>query len=153
MAYTSTAQVQGLIGAFTISDTSVPSLTQVNSIIDSISDEIDSVLAGIGFTVPVSTPDYFTRRLALLNAYGVAAAVLKSAFPEARGPGENPAYAFWETRYRDGIKALRSEQDIPSTSAATGSGTPSSYFLRNPDEEEVLGDLAGASQFKIGDVW
>ena len=73
-------------------------------------------------------------------------------FPEATGPGESPAFRFWEMKYQAALKLLRDGTDIPTDLMAGGTDNPlpTSYFVRNPDEEEELGDLAGASQFKIG---
>lgn len=157
MAYAALARIQGILGRFRIDEDSVPNNTQAESIIDDISDEIDGVLSGLGVTVPVTTPAWFLDKLAILNSYGAAAAILKSAFPEAQGPGENPAYAFWEARYRTGLKALKDQTEVPSSiinGATSGSNIrPSGYFTRNPDEEEELGDLEGASLFKIDTVF
>lgn len=156
MAYASLARIQGLLGRFVIDDDSNPNHTQAESIIDDISDEIDGVLSGLGATVPVTTPAWFLDKLAILNGYGAAATILKSAYPEAQGPGENPAYAFWEARYRKGLQALKDKTEIPLSILGGNSGSsirPSGYFTRNPDEEEELGDLEGASLFKVSTVF
>lgn len=151
MTYAALSDLQGSLAYLTIGASSVPTSTQVGVILDDISDEIDTVLAGQGMAPPITAPDYFVGRLKRLNVYGAAAAVLKSFFPEARGQGENPAYAFWEARYRDGLKALRSGADIPSSITESKANLqPSGYFTRNPDAEEVLGSLAGDSMFKVG---
>ena len=156
MSYALLARVQGMIATITIDASSVPTSTQATQMIDDVSDEIDAVLGGVGVSVPVTAPSWFLNRLALLNSYGAAAMILKSAYPEASGPGENPAYAFWESRYKEGLKAIRSGQDVPASLITSGENQgmqPSSYFTRNPDEEEELGDLEGASLFKIGQVF
>lgn len=149
-AYATLAELKGALAYLTIGASSVPNQTQVQTLIDDTSSEIDTVLGGRGITPPVTTPAHFVRRLALLNVYGAAAATLKAFFPEARGAGENPAYAFWEARYREGLKALRTGDDIPTdVGGGDESLLPSSYFTRNPDQEETLGDLAGASMFTV----
>lgn len=148
--YTTLAKVQGMLPAFTLDGTSVPTSTQAQVLIDEVAAEIETVLAGAGVTVPVTTPDYFVTRLSILNAYGATAAILKAAYPEATGPGENPAYAFWESRYKMGLAALRKGEDVPLDQVQAG---PSTYFTRNPDEEEILGDLAGDHKFKIDQVF
>lgn len=155
MSYALIADLKAVIPYLTISSSTVPTLVQATAILDDTSSEIDTVLAGRGITPPVTTPTYFVERLRLLNTYGAAAAVLKGFFPEADagsggGLGANPAWKFWEDRYREGLKALRSGADIP-TDLGTGISNvaPSGYFTRNPEVEEELGTLAGASAFKV----
>lgn len=150
MSYATVTDLKAVIPFLTISSSTVPTLVQVTAIVDDTSSEIDTVLAGRGIAPPVASPDYFVDRLRLLNSYGAAAATLKAFFPEHTGPGEQPAFAFWETRYREGLKALRTGDDIPTSMGEGESNVkPSGYFTRNPNEEETLGDLAGASMFKV----
>src|SRR3954471_18491998 len=107
MAYATITDVTGLIAQFPLSVGSKPSTSQATTIMTDISSEIDVALSSAGVTVPVTTPQYFLDWLGRLNAYGAAAAVLKSMFPGATGPEETPAYAFWEARYREGLAAIR----------------------------------------------
>lgn len=154
MSYATLSRVQNLLGAITINSTTTVTTTMATQMVDDTSDEIDTVLSGLGFTTPVTAPDSFLNRLALLTCYGAAAMILKSAYPEQNGPGMNPAYAFWEKRYQDGLNLLRKGKDIPPIVANTDSSNlPSSYFTRNPDEEETLGDLEGSSMFKTDMVF
>ena len=52
-------------------------------------------------------------------------------------------YQFWESRYQRALKALRDGSAIPAGLAASSAQVmPSTYFTRNPDEEEALGDIA-----------
>ena len=140
MSYASLSDTQGLIAKFPVGATSKPNTAEANSIIDDVSNEIDTRLAGAGYTVPITTPDYLLGWCKALNTYGAAAAILKSMFPDSVGTGETPAYAFWESRYKDGLTALT------TTEAAGGIGAayvaPSTYLTRNPDSEEALGDIA-----------
>lgn len=153
MTYTSVAQVQALIASYPIGASSKVTPTQVQLMMGAVSDEIDVALASNGISTPITNPAGFVSRLAILNAYGTAAMVLKSGYPEATGSGADPAYAFWEARYQAGLKSLFDGSGIPNdvlVLTGTGSIQPSSYFTRNPDEEEILGDLEGASMFKTG---
>jgi hypothetical protein len=145
MAYAVLADIQALIAKFTIGATTKPTSTQATAIIDDVSAEVDAALAGAGFAVPVTTPTWFVNYLGLVNQYGAASAILKAMFPEAAGATEqNPAvYAFWESRYQRALKALRDGSAIPpGLAAGAAQVTPSTYFTRNPDEEEDLGDIA-----------
>jgi hypothetical protein len=142
MAYSEPADVQDLVG-FELSSTSKPTEAQATALVDQVAAEVDSVLAGAGYMVPVTAPDYFLSALKLLNSAGAAAAILKVMFPDATGAAESPAYAFWDKWYRDGLARLRDGSGVPpdvtTNSAAVG---PSTYFTRNPDAEEELGDIA-----------
>ena len=143
MSYAVIADVQGVIPKWTFSGTTKPSTTQATAIIDAVSEEIDSILAARGIAVPVTAPAHFLAALVMLNVYGGAARILRAAFPDATGPGETPAYAYWEKQYDEGIAGLRNGTAIPrSVSASDLYVDPSTYFTRNPDEEEDLGDIA-----------
>ena len=150
MAYGTLADVQGLLAQFTIDAASKPTATQAGVIVTDISNEIDGRLSGAGFTVPVTMPTYFVDWLALLNAYGAAAAVLKSMFPDAIEEGKTPVYAFWEARYKDGLKAI-SDGSVSPPESPTNSNVviPSTYLTNNPDEELDLGAIA-EPMFKVG---
>ena len=153
MTYATLDEVRGLMAQFTIDATSTPTATEATAILDETSDEIDMRLSAAGVAIPATAPAGFLNFLGRLNAYGTAAAILKSMFPGATGAAETPAYAFWEKRYRDGLKAIVDGSAIPPD-AATGSGTvnPSTYFTRNPDAEEDLGDIA-EPRFKMNKVF
>lgn len=155
MAYATMTDLQGMISQFTITSTSVPTTTQATLLITDTASEIDARLAAKGVTVPVASPASFVRALALLNAYGAAAAVLKSKFPAAIGPGETPAWAFWEKRYQDGLDAISDGSMLPpdvTGSAGSDFVLPSTYLTENPDTEVDTGVIA-EPMFKIGKVY
>ena len=143
MAYADLDDVQGLIAKWTVGTTTTPTMTQATAIINDVSFEIDAALSANGIAVPVTTPAWFVSWLSLANQYGAAAAILKSMFPGATGPDETPAYAFWESRYQKALKGIKDGSLIPpglATNEATVAA--STYFTRNPDTEEDLGDIA-----------
>lgn len=143
MPYAVIGDVQELIAQYPLSVSSAPTTAQATQIVLDISNEIDVMLSGAGFSVPVTTPSYFVDWLGLLNGYGAAAAVLKSMFPNAVGPGETPAYAFWEARYKEGLKAIADGTISPPESPSNANFVlASTYLTRNPDTEEALGDIA-----------
>lgn len=143
MAYASAADVANLHAKFPTSATSKPTTTQAGFIIVDISNEIDVALAAQGVSVPVTAPQYFVDWLGILNAYGAAAAILKSMFPDATGAAESPAYAFWEKRYQEGLASLRDGSGIPPEIVGSGSNyvRPTTYLTENPDEEYDLGEI------------
>ena len=145
MTYADAADVNRLIAKFPPGAATAPTETQATELITEIDNEVNVALSSVGVTVPVTTPAYFLDWLGLVVAYGAAAAILKSMFPQSAGTSDaNPSiYAFWERRYRDALKQIRSGDAIPDEITAGGLyAAPSTYFTRNPDEEEDLGDIA-----------
>ena len=143
MTYAVIADVQGVIPKWILDGSSTPSNAQATAIIDAVSEEIDTVIAARGITVPVAAPAHFLAGLVMLNVYGGAARVLRAMFPDATGPGETPAYAYWEKQYDEGIAGLKNGSAIPASVEAAGVYVdPSTYFTRNPDTEEDLGEIA-----------
>lgn len=140
MAYATVPDVERLMAQFVIGSSTKPTETQVETIIADTEQEINAILAGRRITVPVTQPTEFVGWLKLLVSYGATAAVLKSMFPSAAGPGETPAYAFWESRYKAGLKGLSDGTLLPAE-YQTGI-KPNTYFTRNPSSEESLGDIA-----------
>tara|TARA_Y100000310_G_scaffold94659_1_gene92412 strand:- start:466 stop:939 length:474 start_codon:yes stop_codon:yes gene_type:complete len=157
MAYASTSDVNRVLGPHEATATTAVTLTDLGNIIDGISAQIDSVLKGAGVgTVPVtsSADSTFATFLIAVNIWGAAGEYLKGLFPEATGPGESPAFAFWQKKYTDTLKAWREGKDLPSgLTGGSNDQAPSTYFTRNPDEEELLGDLAEASMTKLADMF
>lgn len=145
MAYAAISDIQGLMAKFTIGASTKPTTTQVTTIITQVSAEIDSVIAGAGYAVPVMAPAWFLDALKILNGYGAASAVLRSMFPEKSGAGEAAVAmeSYYATQYQRGLKRLETGAAIPPDLATgTAQVTPSTYFTRNPDAEEDLGDIA-----------
>lgn len=143
MAYCDTDDAQALLPKFTLSASTKPTTTQVTQFCDDISAEVDIYLARAGVTVPVTTPTTLMTWLRKVTADGVAAMTLKAMFPDQLGPAETPAYAFFEKRYQDALKLMK-DGDFISSIVGTSSDLldVSTYFTRNPDEEEELGEIA-----------
>lgn len=152
-AYATLADVQGSGAQIVLNATSKPTDTQAQKIIDDTAAEINVRLGGAGYAVPVVTPTEAVQWLGFVNVYGALAAILKSKFPDATGEGDTPAYAFWEKRYQDALDDISNGViSFPTTPTGTGHITPSTYFTRNPDEEEFLGEIA-EPMFKKSDVY
>lgn len=152
MAYAEVSDVQELIAQFPIGAASKPTHEQVQNIITDTEYEVNVNLSARGLTVPVTTPDYFVGWLGRVVTYGAAAAVLKSMFPNATGPAETPAYAFWEARYRTALKGINDGTFTPTGGGANVRISPSAYFTKYPDEDKSLGDIAEPF-FKRAKVW
>ena len=144
MAYSTVDQVRSRMAQFSIGTSTKPTTAQVTTFLDEIDSEINVILTGHGIETPVTTPADFVTWLSNVAANGVTALVLKSMFPNTVGPGETPAWAFFEKRYQDALKMLREGGVIPGADSQA-----STYFTRNPVTEE---DLGGISEplFRIG---
>tara|TARA_Y100000310_G_scaffold333905_2_gene412438 strand:+ start:12429 stop:12902 length:474 start_codon:yes stop_codon:yes gene_type:complete len=157
MAYATTAQVNRILGPHEATATTAVTLTDLGNLIDGISAQIDTVLKGAGVSVvPVtsSVDSTFATFLIAVNIWGAAAEYLKGLFPEATGPGESPAFAFWQKKYADTLAAWRKGEDLPSgLTGGANDQAPSGYFTRNPEEEEVLDDLAENPMNKLSDLF
>ena len=129
----------------------------LDRIIDDIAGEIDFLLDSLGATVPITTPTFFFNFLRGLNADGATATALKAVFPEATTLGrlqttfaESPAYVYYWKRYTDGLKLLQ-ERGLPT--ALSTRREFATYFTRHPEEEAILGELAGDHMFTVGKDW
>lgn len=150
MAYCALSDVQALLPKFTLSATTKPNQTQVTQFLDDVTAEIDIYLARGGVGTPVTTPTTFVTWLRKVCQTGVAAMTLKAMFPDQVGPAETPAYAYFEKQYRDALKLMLDGDFISSIIGASSDLMDvSTYFTRNPDEEEELGEIA-EPLFKIG---
>src|SRR3990172_2903351 len=127
MAYAALSDVQGLLAKWEITASSKPNATQAGAIITQVSAEIDSVISSAGYAVPVTTPAWFLDALKLLNCYGAAAAIIRSMFPDATGPDETPAYAYYAAQYKAGLARLAADGIPPDVPRGTGTVNPSTY--------------------------
>ena len=156
MAYATSAEVQAAIAKFTITSTTKPTSSQLTTILAEIDGYIDSILSAKGIAVPITAPAHFTQALQSIGVAGTAARVLKSMFPDAVGADETPAYAYWQARFDDGIKALVDGSLIPDDPLVIGTTSgyvaPSTYLTNNPDEEVDLGTI-GEPFFTRGKVF
>jgi len=143
MAYSTSTIIQGLLAQFTLGASSKPTDTQIGTIIAEVDADLNVALAGQGIVVPVTTPAYYVTWLEGVSAAGSAARVLKSMFPNTTGAGETPAYAFWQKIYTDALAGIKSGAMIPPDAISGGTRfAPTTYFTRNPDEEEDLGIIS-----------
>ena len=111
------------------------------------------ILTGRGVVVPVSADDddEFTEFLGVIVADGASALVLKSWFPEAAGPAQSPAYAFYQARYKDGKKALM-DGNYPSGLPTTDKSVPPSTVLTRYPGGVPYSRITGPV-FRIGQEW
>lgn len=130
-AYCSQAQVQELLPvAFTISTTSKPNASQVESFRKSCAANINSALAVGGVaTVPIdSTTPVFLDDITRLNAIGAAAQVLMAAFPASQGPGSSSLGRDYWKEFNDRLAGFRKGDGIPADVGRDSAGEAASYF-------------------------
>lgn len=151
-------QLLGRIGDGAIGTGKIFTEDEVTDLIDSHSDEINTILRSKGVVLPIDTGgdegaefvDYITR----LVAHGTGAAVLRGISPEVRGTGGGTAWDFHETRYRDGKKLLTAGLSIPpGLLGGAGENDPDGYFEQNPDEVPVTGANFDDIQFSVDRVF
>lgn len=149
MAYATEVRVESLMSQFDISGSTKPTTVQVARIITDVDAELDVALAAQGVTTPVTAPTDFLNWLIGISSIGVTARVCRSAFPDVAGPGEQPAFRYWQKLYDGALDGIKDGSMIPPTVATGGAVSPSTYLTRNPDTEENLGDIA-EPKFKMG---
>jgi hypothetical protein len=152
MAYTTEVEVEALVAnAGDFGAATKPTSDQLTVIIDEIASEINTHLAARGITVPFVSSgsgeqDEFATFLSAVNAWGATASALKSRYPDVFGPGEIPAYAFWEKKYQAALDDIDEGVGIPTSVASSAAiASPSTMNTRNPDENEDLGLRANPS--------
>jgi len=130
VAYCTITDVQTLNPKRTYNVSSTPTQPQVETIIDQVAAEIDTVLLGRGISVPVTSPTQFVAFLKGLNAHGAAAMAEMGMYPEASGMGATPhGQRLWNI-YNKMLDRLRTG-DLPT---AAQTGDPRSFFEQYPDE-------------------
>lgn len=153
MAYTTETEVEGLVvnAGDGFDATSAPTTAQLAVISDEIASEMDAHLSARGLSVPFVSDgsgeqDAFATFLSAVNAWGAAASALKSRFPDALGPGETPAYAFWEKKYQQALDDIDAGIAVPSSVSSSASiAAPSTMNTKYPDEDADLGARANPS--------
>jgi len=133
MAYCTITEVEALNpqrGAYSAS--TKPTSTQVEAHIVTISDELDTIIAGRGLTVPVTAPAEFLSHLKQVNAYGAAALAEMGMFPEAGGLGTSPQGDRLWGIYTRALEFIKTGK-LPVTAQ---SGDPSSFFEENTGDTE-----------------
>ena len=122
-----------------LTTTTSPTLAEAVQIQDGITADIDAALAIGGLSVPVTTPAALVSWLAAVESWGTCAEILKARFQDPSGINSEATWAFFETRYQAAIAAIRTGTAVTLSGSPT---MPQSYFTRNPDVDEDLGDLA-----------
>lgn len=124
------------------SDTSYPTEAQVLVLLEDIAGEIDTVLSGAGYTVPVTTPATLLSAVTRLNALGAAAMAHMGMFPESvgAGPTSDLGSRLWKM-YTDGLERLV-EAGKAGATGTTGTATSArSYQVDNPTETAAAQSL------------
>lgn len=122
-----------------LTSSTVPTLAEAAAIQDGITGQINAALAAAGLSTPVTSPSELVAWLASIEAYGLCAEVLKVRFQDASGVNSGASWAFFERRFDAGMDRLWAGKGLDELAGSTC--MPQSYFTRNPDTVEDLGDL------------
>lgn len=122
-----------------LSTTTTPNLAQAAGIIAGQSARINAILAGRGLGVPVTSPQVFVESLKETCINCAASVILRARFPDQDGPSSEKGWKFFEDRCQEGLAGLKDGSEIPADVVAGRAVGPSTYFTRNPDEDETLG--------------
>lgn len=121
MVYCTITNIQALNTKRTYSATTTPTTTQVEAFITRIAEEIDAVLAGRNFTVPLTAPAPLLAYLTHVNALGAAALAEQAMFPETTAPGTSASGVLLWKQYQDALNFLRTGA-LPTTGSTGASG-------------------------------
>lgn len=103
-------RVGDLLTARALTSSTIPSLSQVELIIDDVAADLNTALQAAGYSVPVSTGDPYAHRwLQAVNEDGAAAAVLATmpvtAIRVSMDDAGNRANYYYQ-RFQDGLKRI-----------------------------------------------
>jgi len=112
-------------------NTSKPTEAQVLVLLEDIAGEIDTVLAGAGYTVPITTPAALLSAVTRLNALGAAAMAHMGMFPESVGAGQTSDLGsrLWRM-YTDGLERLV-EAGAAGASGKTGTAVSARGYQKD----------------------
>ena len=134
MPYCELEDVQQLIPKRKITTDTTPNVTQANAVIAQIAVEIDSVLQGRGYTVPVTTPANLVEVLKAVNSYGAGALIEQGMLPETTEPGTTSHGTWLYNIYKSWLKKLE-DGLVPDTLDPVSTGTnASSYYTQLSDK-------------------
>ena len=123
-----------------------PTLTEAATIHEGISADVDAALAMGGSSVPVTSPTALVSWLGAVEAWGACAEILKVRFQDISGVNTEGAWSFYEKRYADSLEQIRKG----NAATLAGDGVrPQTYFTRNPDEDEDLGDMVDGTVLTV----
>jgi hypothetical protein len=122
------------VGELTDVPATVPSLTQAEHYVEYVSAEIDQHLAAKAYGLPVTDASSLLS-LKTVAAYGIAALVIKAAYPSDQGyGGQNGSAGFYETKYQAGLGFIDSGELV--TSAVTATSAFSHGFETATEKED-----------------
>jgi len=120
------------IGDLTDIPATTPSLSQAESYVSLVSAEIDQHLSAKAYDLPVTDLPSLAS-LKTIACFGVAALIIKSAFPSDQGyGGQNGSAGFYEIKYQAGLAFI--DQGALITSPVTATSAFSHGF---PSDEEL----------------
>jgi len=139
-AYCSLEEALALIADVQITKNTTPNIATARIIVETIARDIDGVLMGRGYTLPVTN----TQALAFLkttNQYGACAAIIKSKKPVDTGMGsDRGAFGYYQSVYQRNLTQLSDPKFLlfgdNSNSSSTGfsAGWTTTEFSEEHDD-------------------
>ena len=112
--YAALADVNALIPQSPFSGSSKPTDTAVTAFIDDVANDMDAVLANIGYVTPVvsgTSALQWLRKTCALGTLGLAQAARATNVTTAVSASGREAKNIWQQLYEDRMKALANPQD------------------------------------------
>jgi hypothetical protein len=92
--YCSLADAQDLIAEIEIDESTTPSLTQAGRLVSFVTADLNGLLRGYGYPLPVPASDLdLLADLRVAASYGVAARIVKAKYPADSGTGSDQGAA------------------------------------------------------------
>lgn len=132
MAYTTLADVEARLPSIGGESAFAPLTTaQVEGIRDDIELELESIVAGAGLSVPVTTPAQAVGAVKNCATWGIAAEVQRARFRGGSGINSEESWTFFEGRYKTCCKTLpvRLEAMIGAPLDTLGSGGSPQFLV------------------------
>jgi len=106
-AYCSLEETLAIMAGVPITDKTTPSVATAQLIVETIAREIDGVLMGRGYMLPITEPNAYSF-LKTINQYGAAAAIILSRQPGDIGmSSDRGAFGKFQTKYQAWLQQLR----------------------------------------------
>jgi len=135
VAYTTLAHVEGRLRGPALTETSVPTINEVQSLINDIAAEENAALASHGLSVPATEPAEFVAWLGHVNATGVCALL-----GDNRGQLKETAKWFRD-QYDKQIASMWDGTAFSSGASLVSGALPTSWTVEYPDEDVDLGTI------------
>jgi len=143
MSYCVLADLYSYIPKLEYTSTSKPTVTQVETIIDNIAQEIDTALQTAGYELPVTDTDSLAF-LKMLNALGAAAFAESGTLSEKSGDTHDSKLM---RAYEKRIDGISKRELLPVDVSMEAEVSPASYATDNADDTTTEPEFTKGMKF------